>query len=603
MLKASGLSFEFRRSLELLNNALPIPSSKEHSFLSHVDHLINQIREINEDISDDIDRFLKSCREIRRQQFCIKSENIGKDIEKTWLHLLVFGKDWVAIVKEVLGFSLPNDLSSCKIIKLYPHGKKVPLKLSVTLKKEISIPGEEFEQLFYPNIKKAFDIEIHDYSVEEQLLKLKESQCIEIDNEQSSKLVNGTLPKSIQYLLKWSGIEEISIGYPISESIVPQPSDVISNVVVIPACSNSSWKPDAFSPIVSSIAWRSIWNAMELSEQSPVHLIVSSDSPEFYPLIDDYLKGLNECYKYLRNKSVQLINALTLRHITLFEPNFLRSGSEFEYLEGLFEKEFGGAEGHQSQLKVKSDFILNQSDLGQKLFERIGNMYFLKEVIASLEEQGNRARHGITTYLKSYESSKSQDVEGKEISFLKKYLSLETKDQKQAFDAIKYLFLYFEEMLNMVIRNIGFVKMMLSTLVQIEESQKIGWNWLYYKDGKELSEVDKACQFLVRCALNGNEMETRIESLAGVLYLIDAYDEVRDSEPKMGFTDDEYALSHILYSLKQSKIKLPSEIDKWLLNRLGKIDKLLGKDLQKKVEKRLKLITKVLSQLSKHTSK
>jgi len=598
MLKTPGLSFEFRQALELLDNALPIPSSNEHAFLGNIDQLLEQTKEVDESVSNSIEQFLKSCREIRRQQFSIKKENTDLDIKRTWLHLLVFGKDWVDILKEVTGFSLSKILTPCRIIKLSPHAKNEPYKVCVTLKNEFNISGEEFEQLFYPYLKKAFDIEINDYSVEDQLLKLEKSQSIEIDHEQSSKFINGILPKSIQYLAKWSGIEEISIGYPVSERTVPQVDDVISKIVIVPSCSHLSWKPDELSTIDSNLAWCSIWNAMDLPEQSPIHIVVSSNSEEFYPLIDKYLKKLKECYKYLSYKSNELFIALALRHITFTTTSLLRPGSKFNYLENIFNKTADDSGKQQNQLKINSDFVVNQNGLRLKLLERIGSMYFLKEVIDKLEEQGTQAVFVINEFLKGYNPKKYKEDKIKESFFLVKLMASEIEHESQPLDLIKVMFLFLEDALKMIIRNIGFIKIMLLTLEQIEVSQKTGWHWLYYKNSIDLKGIDKACQFLVRCALLENETSIRHEALAGVLYLVDPYDEIRDSEIETGFADDEYALAYTIYSLKQSKIEIPSKINNWVRDRLGKTDKSICKDSQKNIEQRLRYITDVLGKLS-----
>jgi len=87
------------------------------------------------------------------------------------------------------------------------------------------------------------------------------------------------------------------------------------------------------------------------------------------------------------------------------------------------------------------------------------------------------------------------------------------------------------------------------------------------------------------------------------LYLIDPYDQIKDSEIETGFADDEYALVHTIYSFKQDNIKVPSEIDNWLLDRLGKMDKIIGIDSQKNIEARLSFMKNVLNNIADGTTK
>jgi len=395
MIEIYGLNSKFKKYLDLLDEALLRLSARDDPFsgvLEDVQRLISQDKSLSLKALND---FFNICRQFRKTQFSCDVINKNKDIEKTWLPLIILGQDWNDVLKSIYGYILPSELKSCSRIILTPIKKNKNISVSIQLKDKFQISNDEFDEIFYSYIKSEFNLKIDNYNVDEQILYLGNNQIIEIPLIDGEKLISGSLPKTIEYLLRWGSIKNLRIEYPLEDSIYPKLNDVISSVVVVPLGDTDFWKKN-----IEGI-WNELFSLLNILPQKPIHLIISSGAAEFYPIIEKMVHDMFESHDLIFEYSDDEFEKHFLaRHFTFLGKNYLRTGSEYTNLLKLFQKFPGDDSNIETQLIPNSASIVEKKYLLSKnILERIGNILFLRSFSKILLTVGSNAQEELKNAL------------------------------------------------------------------------------------------------------------------------------------------------------------------------------------------------------------
>ncbi|MDP3480944.1 MAG: hypothetical protein Q8R88_14325 [Desulfoprunum sp.] len=566
-LALQGFSVEFNRFMVLLDSLLPKPTHKDDPFASIILNSLNEnhFSEVNPEVRDNVSFLMDVCSSFRAQQYFKNPNNKFKDTENIWLPIVLMGVSWNAAVSDLLSVKLPARLHSIEMIRMTPGNSKSKGSFTIELHPVLSQMDSCRYDQFKNYVKVQFGLSTT-YSVESEDLEIIGNRLLSSeDNEDAQYLLMGRLPNWIEFLLENHYIKKIEITYPIRSSVAISTQSTISALVVIPEFP-ARWRDLPVEDQLSEIE-----SLLGIRGNVPYYISLLSPSPEYYPIIDLYISRLLRqsriMFSRVKEKTNRSIEDFLLARYVSFPPDAdLRPGSDYKNLESFFEKT-----GADELLHPKKNLVISIGHFHHTLIRKIGDLNYLDIIIHMMRLIWKECRQEI-------ESIKLSDDTPKQT---KMYKIINKKSDSgdvrriQATSSLSWATLS----ISLVEKNLNMLNSLLKNSLKSDAymyNKKL--DFLSDLENDSINSFNLLYRNIVKNALTSNDLKSRIESFAAILYLLDSKDVIEDSMEDIGYLDDHYVAAKLIETNKDLSGII--EVKKIANSFLDTIDARIDKKMQ-----------------------
>lgn len=566
-LAIQGVSVEFNRFIVLLDNLLPKPTHKDDPFASFLFNCLNenQFNDVNQEVRDNVSFLLEVCSSFRAQQYFKNSNNKFKDTENTWLPIVLMGTSWDAAVSDLLSIKLPTRLNSIEMIRMVPGNSNFKGSFTIELNPVLSkMDSYKYDQ-FKNCVKVQFGLSTT-YSVESEELEIIGNRFLNSeDNEDAQYLLMGRLPNWMAFLLENHYIKKLEITYPIRSSVVTSTQSIISSLVVIPEFP-ARWRD---LPVENQLS--EVESLLGIRGNMPYHISLLSPSPEYYPIIDSYISKLLNHIKTMfsrvkekTNRSIE--DCLLARYVSFPADADLRPGSEYNNIERIFEKI-----DSDELLHPKKNLVVPIGNFHHTIIRKIGDLNYLSLMIDMMRFCWEECRQRL-------ESSKSSDAPPKQTAMYKilnKKGDSENVKRVQTTSSLSWATLS----ISLVEKNLSMLSSLLRNFFSFDDyyyNPKMAF--LSNLNNDSINSFNLLYRNIVKNALTSEDLKSRIESFAAILYLLNSKGVIDNSIEDIGYLDDQYVAAKLIENNKDLSSNI--EVRKIATTFIDSIDTRIDKKMQ-----------------------
>jgi uncharacterized membrane protein YkvA (DUF1232 family) len=572
-LALQGLPVEFNRFLVLLDSLLPKSTQKDDPLAAIMLNSLNEkhFSDVNQEVIDNIKFLMDVCTAFRAQQYSKNPTNKFKDTDNIWLPMVLFGSSWNDAVSDLLSVQLPSQLHSIDMISLAPGSSKTKGSFTVELHPVLpNMDSYKYDQ-FKSYVKELFRLSTT-YSVETEELELIGNRLLISENSDDAQyLLMGKASIWLEYLLENHYIKKLEITYPIRPSVALSTQSIISSIVIVPEFPGR-WRD---VPVLDQLA--EIESLLGVRSDAPYYMSLLTPSPEYYPIIESYIKRLlrqsSKLIIVANEETNQNIKDVLLARYISFPPNAdLRPDSGYENMEIYFEKT-----DSEDLLQPNQNLIIPVGHFQNAILLKIGNLNYLHNCVNIMQSVLNDCRQKMEFI---YQSECSQVQTAQYKIFNKKGDSEEIK-RIHATSSLNWATLS----IRLIEKNLNMLNTFLRNTRTSDANmynQKLAF--LTDIDNKPKNSFDLIYQSIFKNALLSPDLNSRIECFAAILYLFDSKDIIEDSLEDIGYLDDYLIAAKLIETSKEmSSLTELREIASGFLDTIdAKIDRKLQNIIQDK---------------------
>jgi len=586
-----GLSVDYNRFLQNLDATIPRRSRKNDSGAQLLYKTLHHLKEINPEVSSRLEEFLTYCDLFKRSQYWINEDHQNRYCGVCWLPVAILGKAWMSVVTSLLRFEPPRELAMARRIIITPValGENSPIKIE--LRSEIQGVSEstydhfvKLVRLRFKDIESTFDPDTH-------LLKITGKRVLQ-DSEpkygDSEHPTGGGVPAWLGLLLEMGAVDKVMFSYPLNPRETLETGDFVRGVVVIPACP-SEWRKNDTAGRVDSL--RTLQSDLGVGPEEPIYLTLTAVEQEWYPLLDEYIKGVisHTALGYALKSEAKPQEAsfdteLRLRHLGrhLGLPLYLdiRENTEYRNIYTAFMK----SEDQKATWTPVPQVCVAAAEVGPVIQRRLDDISYLTEW---------------ARWFKQLATNTANVLEAKALSRNPVNAIPPGKRAPEDFvvRAIESISDFSVFILQSVARTLD---LLVSIEGNIAEAQKredaLHSAWTGSEQDPETKNLANSLRYLVNVVLTHDNLHLRCKAMAALVYFLQNDDVLPDHQPG-GCADDVFLLSRVLKE-PGIKEKVPADLLAWASATIGKIDAVLSRGLQDRIEHKFQTVEKTLLEIA-----